>query len=89
MALRFCGVDAMGALNLALCLMILAVGCVGYAKTKIKTPFNISVAFGLFAVSHAIELSGARHSFALTFMLIRVFAYLIVLLSLWEMSSEK
>ena len=87
MGFRCCGVDVVNAFNLALCLLILTVGCIVYARTKIKTPFHIGVAFGLFAVSHVIALFGVQRSFAVTIMLIRVFAYLIVLFSLWEMRS--
>jgi hypothetical protein len=88
MVLRFCGLDVVNALNLALCALILAVGCVDYARTKVKAPFHIGVAFGLFAVSHVIALAGVQRSFAATNILIRVFAYLIVLFSLWEMRSK-
>ena len=89
MAFYCCGVDVMNAVNMTLCILILAVGCIGYARTKIKAPFHIGVAFGLFAVSHVIALFGVQRSFTATVMLIRVFAYLIVLFSLWEMRSKK
>lgn len=83
-----CGVEIVNLVNLVLCLLILAVGCFDYARTKIRGPFNIGVAFGLFAVSHAISFFGMQRSLALTVILIRIFAYLIVLLSLWEMRSK-
>ena len=82
------GIDVMNAVNMVLCILILIVGCMGYARTKTKAPFNIGVAFGLFAVSHVIAVFGVQGSFAATVMLIRVFAYLIVLFSLWEMRSK-
>ena len=88
MMCRCCGVDVMNVVNLVLCLLILGVGCLGYMRTKNKAPFHIGVAFGLFAVSHVISLFGVQRSFAVTIMLIRVFAYLIVLFSLWEMRSK-
>ena len=88
MSFRYCGIDVMNGVNLVLCIMIFAVGCIGYARTKVKTPFNIGVVFGLFAVSHVIALFGVQGSFAVTIMLIRVFAYLIALFSLWEMRSK-
>ncbi len=87
MALRCCGIDAANSVYLVLCVLILAAGCIGYIRTKIKAPFHIGVAFGLFAVSHVIALFGIQGSFTATIMLIRVFAYLIVLSSLWEMRS--
>jgi len=74
-------------LNILLCILILAVGCIVYFRTKIKVPFHIGVAFGLFAVGHVITLFGVQASFATTIMLVRISAYLIVLFSLWEMRS--
>ena len=84
-----CGVDIANAINMVLCIMIFAIGCIGYVRTKVKAPFHIGVAFGLFAVSHVIALFGVQGSFATTIMLIRIFAYLIVLSVLWEMRSKK
>jgi len=89
MVFRYCGIDVANAVNMVLCLMILVIGCLDYARTKAKTPFHIGVAFGLFAVSHVIVLFGVQGSFTATITLIRVFAYLIVLFSLWDMRSKK
>ena len=89
MAFYCCGIDVVNAFNLVLCVLILAVGCIGYAKTKIKAPFHIGVAFGIFAVSYVISAFGVQRNFAMTIILERVFAYLIVLFSLWEMRLIK
>lgn len=88
MALYYCGFDVINMINLVLCALILALGCLIYARTRMKEPFHIGIAFGLFAVSHAIALFGLHGSFAATMVLIRLFAYLIVLSSLWEMRSK-
>lgn len=89
MAFHYCGIDLMSAINMGICLLILAVGSFGYIRTKAKALFHIGVAFGLFAVSHGISLFGAQRSLAVTMMLIRIFAYLIVLFTLWEMRSKQ
>jgi uncharacterized membrane protein (UPF0136 family) len=89
MVLRCYGFEAVTMVNLALCTLILLVGCLGYGKTKSKVPFHIGVAFGLFAVSHTISLFGVQASFVVTNILLRVFAYLIVLFSLWEIYTKK
>ena len=89
MAFRCLGIDVMNAVNMVLCVLILVVGCIGYMRTKIKAPFHIGVAFGLFAVSHVIALFGVQGSFAATVMLTRISAYIIVLFSLWEMRSKR
>jgi len=88
MALRYCGIDVFNFVNMTLCVLILAVGCMDYMRTKIKTAFHIGVAFGLFAVAHVISIFGIQGNFAATIMLIKVFAYLIVLFTLWEMRSK-
>ena len=79
------GANVINAVNLFLCVLILALGCYDYMRTKKKAPFHIGVAFGLFAVTHVISLFGVQGSFAATNILIKVFAYLIVLSTLWEM----
>lgn len=89
MVCRYLGVDVINVVNLVLCVLILAVGCYDYIKTKTKPAFHIGVAFGLFAVAHTISLFGVQGSFAATIILIKVFAYLIVLFTLWEMRSAK
>jgi hypothetical protein len=88
MAFSYCGIDVVNAFNLLLCTLILAVGCIGYARTKAKELFHIGVAFGLFAVSHVIAIFGVQRNFAVTTILIRIFAYLIVLFSLWGMRRK-
>jgi len=88
MRLCFFDFEVMSTVNMVLCIMILAVGCIVYARTKNKVPFHIGVAFGLFAVTHVIAMFGVQCSFVTTVMLIKVFAYLIVLFSLREMYSK-
>lgn len=89
MAFRYCGIDIFNAVNMVLCILILAVGCMDYMRTKIKTAFHIGVVFGLFAVAHGISIFGIQGNFAATIMLIKVSAYLIALFTLWEMRQKK
>ena len=88
MVCRYLGVDVVNIVYLTLCLLILAAGSFVYSKTKAKAPFHIGVAFGLFTVAHVIQIFGVQGNFAVTIMLVRVFAYLIVLFSLWGMRSK-
>jgi len=84
-----CYADCLRITNLALCLGILLVGCWAYAKTKEKTPFQLGVAFGLFAVSHLITFLGMEKVLSLTIILIRVFGYLIVLATVYKMGIRR
>ena len=76
-------------INLALSVVMLAIGCWGYVKTKRKTFFFIGVAFGLFSVAHLIALMGVENNFEITNILIRIFGYLIVASSLIKMVKER
>jgi Ca2+/Na+ antiporter len=81
--------DLFAGINLLLCIIIFILGCWGYAKTKKKTPFYIGSAFGLFAVSHLSTVMGVERTQVLANILIRIFGYAIVALSLYHMNSEK
>ena len=81
--------DVMTTVNLGLSILILIVGCRGYIKYKDKTPFHVGVAFGLFAVSHLITLLGMERALESTMVLIRIFGYLIVLFTLYQIESNR
>ena len=83
------GLDMMSIMNIALCVAILALGCWGYLKTRNKAPFHISIAFGLFAISHLITFLGMERDLWVTMTLIRIFGYLIVLFALYNLAFEK
>jgi len=81
--------DIVTIINLVLSVLILAIGCWDYIKTKRQTPFFIGVAYGFFSVSHLITLMGVEKNFEFTVILIRIFAYLIVAAALIKMPKEK
>ncbi len=83
-----CGLDGITLLNAMLCVLILIAGCVAYIATGDNKPFHIGVAFGLFAVSHVIDLMGIQKLFEPTVMLVRVFGYLIVLFTILRMRAK-
>lgn len=87
--MRYYGSDISIVINFFLCLIILAIGCWAYVKTKDKEPFHISAAFGLFAISNLISLMGLEKALTLTVILIRFFAYVIVALSLYQIAAQK
>ena len=66
----------------------MVLGCLGYVKTKRKSPFFIGVAYGLFGVSHLIRLMGLENTFDFTVRLIRIFGYLIVAAAVFRMTKE-
>jgi len=84
-----CRIDPFAVTNLVLCLIVFLAGCGAYAKTKNRSLFHIGVAFGLFAVSHFITVMGLERKQAVAVILIRIFGYVIVALSLDQMAKEK
>jgi membrane associated rhomboid family serine protease len=81
-------VDPITTMNLALCIVIVALAVAAYNKKKNAIALYIGAAFGLFGLSHLIvllEFSGGTITTVLA--IIRTIAYLIVifaLLRLWK-----
>jgi len=68
--------------NLILCIIILALGIWAYTQKRGETPLFIGIAFGLFGTSHFLKLAGLGVSLASLLVVIRVIAYLLVLIAL-------
>ena len=71
-------------INAMLCAVILILGCWGYQKGKAKMPLAVGIAFGIFGVSHIMAILGLQQSLTSFLIIIRVFAYLIVVLALYH-----
>jgi len=74
--------DPVTVVNAALCVIILIMGYLGYINKGDKMPLFIGIAFGLFGISHIIQLLGLGESLMNGVVAVRVLAYLIVVLSL-------
>ena len=80
-------VDPTTTLNFVLCVVIFALGVTVYAKKKDLVALYVSIAFGLFGVSHFSNLVGVGETLTTALIIIRTVAYLIVifaLLRLWK-----
>ena len=78
--------------NFILCIVILVLGCVGYAKSKNKAPLFIGIAFALFAASHMVTLWGlkaALTTFLIVSDVIRVIAYALVIAAVYRLASRR
>jgi len=75
--------------NFILCITILVLGCVGYAKSKDKSPLFIGIAFGLFAASHMITLWGLKATLPTFLIVIRVIAYALVAVGLYRIAFKR
>jgi len=80
-------IDLVTIMNLALCIVIAALGYVRYKKSKSKIPLYIGIAFGLFGISHAITLLGIQGMMDIL-LVIRTLGYVTVVYALSILGNE-
>lgn len=71
-------------LNLVLCIIILILGFLGYKRNKNQVPLYISLAFGLFAISHLFSLFRTGQDMESILIVVRAFAYILVIAALYK-----
>jgi uncharacterized membrane protein (UPF0136 family) len=76
-------------INLVLTIVILALGIWAYVKRKSDVALYIGIAFGLFAISHALTLMGLAGSLSAFLIAVRVIAYLLVIVALCRILMKK
>lgn len=76
------------ALNLVLCIIILILGFLGYRRNKNQVPLYISIAFGLFGISHLMSLFKGQSNLESILIIIRIIAYLMVIVALYKAAFE-
>ncbi|MGB9978958.1 hypothetical protein [Methanobacterium sp.] len=81
-------VDPVIIVNLIFCIVIVALGIVGYKKVKSTVPLYIAAAFGLFGISHFATILGYASS-STVLVIIRGLAYIIVIYALYKMAFSK
>ena len=75
--------------NLVLCIIILVLGIWGYMKKKGDAPLYTGIAFGLFGISHLLNILGLAAGMNALIVAIRFIAYLLVIFALYRMISRK
>ena len=75
--------------NLVLCIIILALGWLGYKKSGDKSPLFIGIAFGLFGLSHLATLLGLKETLEIVLIVIRTIAYLLVAFTLYRVAFRR
>ena len=79
--------DPITAVNLVLTIIIFVLGVALYGRKKNVMALYIGIAFGLFAISHLATLLDLTTSLTVPLIVVRAFAYVIVilaLLTLWK-----
>ena len=76
-------------INFILCLIILGLGIWAYVKKKDHVPLFVAIAFGLFGISHLITIMGMAGGLEKLLVLIRLVAYILVIVALWRILARK
>lgn len=77
-------VDLVTLANLLLCLAIVALGLLGYRRSKHTLPLMLAVVFSLFGVSHLMILLGLFDDLGMVVFAIRVTGYALVIYLLYR-----
>ena len=80
--------DPMVIINLLLCIIICVLGYLVYRKHEKISAILISIAFGMFGLSHLSVLLGLTLFPDITFILLRICAYILVAAALWLILTE-
>ncbi|HOO04288.1 MAG TPA: DUF5985 family protein [Methanomassiliicoccales archaeon] len=77
-------IDPLPLVNLILCLAIVALGLLGYMRSRHTLPLILAVVFALFGLSHAIILLDPSRELEVVVFAVRVVAYGLVLYLLYR-----
>ena len=75
--------------NLVLCVVILALGIWMYCRKKNDFALYVGIAFGLFGVTHLMDILGLPTSLSALVIAIRLIGYLFVVFALYRVLARK
>ena len=81
--------DTTTAVNLVLCIAIVAIGFMAWQRTSSGVILLVAAAFGLFGLSHLATLFGLTDDLNTPLIIIRVSAYVLVTLAVLLEASHK
>jgi hypothetical protein len=81
--------DPIYLVNLTLCIIIFALGFLGYRKGGNRIPLYVGIAFGLFGISHLATILGLKDALEAVLIVIRTVAYLTVIVALYKFLSNR
>lgn len=79
--------DLTAGINLLLCIVIFLLGYLMYRRKEKISALLISIAFGMFGLSHFSVVTGIAFP-EVTFILLRICGYILVAAALWLLLSE-
>lgn len=77
-------IELVSMINLLLCLAIVAIGLIGYRRSKHKLPLMLSVVFAIFALSHILVMAGISGELDTIVYALRILAYGLVIYLLYQ-----
>ena len=78
--------DPVYVVNLVLCVIILALGLIGWRGSGKTFPLYVAIAFGLFGLSHLVTILGLKDSLETALIVVRTLAYLLVAFALYQVA---
>lgn len=78
--------DTVTAINLILSVVILALGLVGFRRSRRSVALYVGLAFGLFGLSHLATLLDLKDSLEAELIGVRTLAYLLVAFALYRLA---
>ena len=78
--------DPVYVVNLVLCVIILALGLIGWRGSGKAFPLYLGIAFGLFGLSHLATILGLKDSLEAALIVVRTLAYLLVAFALYQVA---
>jgi hypothetical protein len=79
--------DITAGINLILCIVIFVLGYLMYRRKEKVSALLISIAFGMFGISHFSVVTGIAFP-EITFILLRICGYVLVAAALWLLLKE-
>jgi hypothetical protein len=80
--------DPVVVVNFFLCIVIVVLGFFVYRKKQNMSALLIGIAFGLFGISHLVQLLGITQILDTALILVRICGYILVAAALWLFITE-
>jgi predicted membrane channel-forming protein YqfA (hemolysin III family) len=81
--------DLLSVLNLVFTIALCAVAIWGYTKRKYDVLLYIAIGYGIFTVAHLLVLIGLAASLNSLLIVLRVVAYLIIIIAVYKLATKK
>ncbi|MBW2974032.1 hypothetical protein KY346_06620 [Candidatus Woesearchaeota archaeon] len=81
--------DIIPIINLILCIAILLLGLWAFKKKNNKMALLTGIAFGLFGISHLVNILGYTMQYEGAMIIVRLIAYLLVVFAMYNLAMKR